>query len=554
MKKNKFNITSLATLLFVALFSFALTACHDDDNGGGQPEITGVKILSSDTINYNYDQYYEKAGAGTMLAIMGNNLSGVVKVYINDQEVSFNSTMNTDHNLIVTVPTEENGFKLSAFDSSIPDEIRVETTHGTAVYSFKITAPGPQLQRIQAVYPRQAGDELLLHGLNLVDIKKIYVTDVMAAQLDTTTWTEVPGNKVEFKTYKDVKQDHQLNSETKSYQTTSIVSATMPEAVPDSGALVVECAAGTTYVPYYRVPGKPAIFSCSNDMPQIGETLVLTGRDFVQVESVELGDVKLTSDEFTVSESEDSIYIPFTRKPSEGAATVLKVTTPGGVATSDRFYDRSTILTTFDFDEAIDNGWTPNAEYIDGGNEDGRFAQIKYTDYGSNWWGIMVFFRKDWSGNKFSFSDNIPATATADELYLAYNVYDNNSCYGNFGGKNTTAMLKYDIFPDGDSFVTWPNQGDGFGWGTEEGAGYAEGVIVYDHPVLGDVNDKAYKQKWYRAVVSLNNFSCYKGMNFAAIKATGLNQFRIQAYNPNSFGGDVDIKLDNIRIIYIPKK
>ena len=121
--KNKINSMSLMLLFLLGILSSGLVACSDKDSGGGQPEITGVKILSSDTLNYSYDKYYTKAGPGTMLAIMGNNLGGALKVFVNGQELSFNTTMNTDHSIIITVPTEEKGFKLSSFDSSIPDEM-----------------------------------------------------------------------------------------------------------------------------------------------------------------------------------------------------------------------------------------------------------------------------------------------------------------------------------------------------------------------------------------------------------------------------------------------
>src|SRR3712207_4739567 len=105
MKKNKLNIMSLWTLLVMTVFSFTFAACSDDDSAGGTPEITGVKILSSDTTTYSYDEYYTKAGAGSMIAVMGNNLGEVLHAYINDQEVSFNSTMNTAHSIILTVPS-----------------------------------------------------------------------------------------------------------------------------------------------------------------------------------------------------------------------------------------------------------------------------------------------------------------------------------------------------------------------------------------------------------------------------------------------------------------
>jgi hypothetical protein len=39
-------------------------------------------------------------------------------------------------------------------------------------------------------------------------------------------------------------------------------------------------------VAFYKRPGKPVITSISSDMPEISEDLVITGSEFVQVESI----------------------------------------------------------------------------------------------------------------------------------------------------------------------------------------------------------------------------------------------------------------------------
>ncbi len=531
---------SLLALFLLAMLSVTFTSCKESEEGYGTPEITGVRSCDP----AKADSLFDKASCGSVLAIIGNNLSDVRAVYINDQSVSFNSTMNTSHSLIVTVPKEENGFKLSAFDSNLKDEIRVETSHGTAVYQFKILAPSPVMQRIAASYPRSAGDVMRIYGYNLVDIKKVYLTDVTGDALDSTAWVgEVPGNHIACK-YSVVKSDHAINPDNQAYRTTSVIDVTVPEGAPEHGALVIECASGTVYLNFNRLPGKPVVFTCSNDMPEIGETLVLTGRDFTQIDQITYGDVtlKLADGDYTVAESEDSIFIPFKTKPSaEGYNMVLTVTNPAGSATVDRFYDYSTILTTFDGD-ATDNGWGPNASYVDAGNADGKYAHINVATEYQQWWGTMIYFRKDWNGNSFSFSDNIPATATADELYFTMNVYDasdyNN---GSFWG-----YLRYMIQPLGDAEIQYDN----FGW-----KDYSEGIGNFpDGPVLQDVNGKNYKNKWYRAIVPLSKFSCYTGKSFSDIKTTGLNQFRIQSINQSTSSGKIDVKFDNIRVIYIPKK
>lgn len=533
-------------MLFLAVMSITFTSCKDDEEGYGTPEITGIRACDPEKA----DSLFDKAGCGSVIAVMGNNLSDVRKVYINDQSVSFNSTMNTSHSLIVTIPTEEKGFKLSAFDSSLKDEIRIETSHGTAVYQFKVLAPYPTLSRIAALYPRNAGDVMAVYGYNLVDIQKVYLTDVTGDALDTTVWdkSNVPGNHVECE-YKTVKTDHAINPDNQAYRTTSIVDVTVPQGAPEHGALVFECAAGTVYLNFNHLPGKPVITSCSNDMPEIGETLVLTGRDFTQIDQITYGDVTLkeADGDYTVAESEDSIYIPFKKKPSvDGNNMVLTVTNPAGSATVERFYDYGTILTTFDNDDATDNGWGPNASYEDAGNADGKYAHINVATEYQQWWGTMVYFRKDWNGNSFSFSDNIPASATADELYLTMNVYD----AGDYNNGAFWGYLRYMIQPLGDV----ENQYDNFGW-AEGGYDSNPQVGKYpDGPVLQDINGKNYKNKWYRAVVPLGKFGCYAGKSFSDIKTTGLNQFRIQSINQSTTSGKIDVKLDNIRVIYIPSK
>lgn len=528
-------------LLFTALIttqSLLFTSCSDSDSSsGGVPEITGVRSCDP----AKADSLFTKASCGQIIAVIGNNLGSALKVYINDQEAYFNPTMNTDHSIVVNVPTEKNGFKLTAFDSSLKDEIRVETTHGSCTYSFKITAGYPSISRIAADYPRETGDEINLYGINLTDIEKAYFTDLTAAHLDTTKWTEIGGTHVDIPNLETVVKNRVLNAMTNSYETISQLKFTMPEVPYSEGSIVLECAGGKAYVPYFKTPGVPELFSVSTDMPQIGETLILTGREFVQVNSVKYGDVTLTENEFSVSESQDTIYVAFQKKPSQGSGTTLTVTTPGGSVSTDGFYDYTTILTTFDGD-ATDNGWGPNASYENSGTADGVFAHINVPEEAQQWWGVMVYFRKDWSGNSFPLSDNIPATATADEVYFAVNVYS-ESDYNNgaFWG-----YIRYMFQPIGDAENQYDND---FEW-----EDYDAQVGKFGRTVLGDINGLAPTGKWYRHVLPLSCFACYKGKNYAEIQATGLNQFRLQSINQSTTRGKVDVKFDNARVIYIPKK
>ena len=61
----------------------------------------------------------------------------------------------------------------------------------------------------------------------------------------------------------------------------------------------------------------------------------------------------------------------------------------------------------------------------------------------------MCYFRKDWNGNSFSLPgfDKIPASTPTDEVYLAMEVWDNNT---DFGGAQYP-FLHYQIQTKGDA-------------------------------------------------------------------------------------------------------
>ena len=549
MKSNHSNYRySLLFMALLALVTCTLISCKDDEEGMGTPQITAVRSCDP----AKADSTFTKAGTGSLIAIIGNNLSKVQKVFINDQEVYFNPTMNTDHSVIVTIPSEDDGFELTAFNSELKDEIRVETTHGTAVYSFKITAPYPSISRVQGTYPRETGDVLQVYGLNLVDIEKVYFTDLSAEQLDTTVWETVGGTHVEAAKVETIVKDHYLNSRTQAYETTSQLGVTIPQLPYDKGTLVIECAAGTTYIAFSVLPGQPIIFDISSDMPVPGEEVTITGRDFVQVESVTYSGVTIPAKDLRVAESEDEItfVVPSVPKDDESDGK-LYVHTPGGSG-SVMFFEYSCRLTNFDGD-ATDNGWGPNCTFEKANGDDppvtgdGKFAHLFVEEEAQQWWGQMIYFRKGWDGNKFPLPsyDIIPATASTNEVYLAMEVYNNESDYNN---GTFTGYLRYFIQYDSEDPVETVNQYDPFFWDD-----YDAHTFGFTTPVLGDINGESPIGKWYRHVLPLSVFGQYQGKTYKDVVDNGINQFRIQSINQWTTRGYIDVYVDNVRIFYKKK-
>ena len=168
----------------------------------------------------------------------------------------------------------------------------------------------------------------------------------------------------------------------------------------------------------------------------------------------------------------------------------------------------------------------------------------------------MIYFRKDWNGNKFPLPsfDVIPADASTDNIYLAMEVFNNESSLNN---GTYTGYLRYFLQYDNEDPVPenndagqpnppeTVNQYDTFRW-----IDYAAATFANDRPVLADINDEAPVGKWYRAVVPLSKFGKYRGKNYQFVVENGINQLRIQYINQGIVRGDIDVYIDNIRIFY----
>lgn len=557
-QKNQYIWTWLLTVV-LGISSFTLSSCSDSDgSGGGQPVITGVRT----TDPAKADSLFTKASAGSKIVIIGENLNDAHHVYINGQSVSVNSTLNTDHSIIVNIPTEINGFKLTAFDKGTvdnpyTDEIRVETSHGTATYAFKVTAPYPSITRSQCRYPRSPGDILAVYGKNLVDIEKAYITSMTPEEI-TAAGGVVGGTKVEANV-KTILMDHHLNKNSTAYETDSELALTIPSLSFSQGSLVIECAAGTVYVPFSLYLQPPTILEgaegLNTDMPVLGETVTLRGTEFIQVDAIKYGDVTLTPDEFTVADTEDEVSFVFTKKPSRGSEPYITVVTGGGEAKVS-FFNYTTLLTDFD-DSVITEDWGGGPKIIkttaDGMNPpftgDGVFAHWLIENEGSQWWGTQINFIHDWGDDQFYLPDFdvIPADARADEVYLAMEVYNNNSDYDRV--ENYAGFLRYMMQSLSSGECDWNNQYDS----PDNWIDYNAGIANFKERRLADINGEAPTGKWYRHVMSLSHFSCYEGMTYADIKSAGLKRIRMMQINPGNNKGTVDFCMDNVRLIYVKK-
>jgi len=98
---NKIENIRLLAFLMAFCSLFVIASCQDDE-GGDVPVIHYLRVTDPALA----DSTFTDVNPGTMIAVIGENLYGVQKVFINDQEVSFNANLGTSTSLIITVPAE----------------------------------------------------------------------------------------------------------------------------------------------------------------------------------------------------------------------------------------------------------------------------------------------------------------------------------------------------------------------------------------------------------------------------------------------------------------
>lgn len=212
--KKIMKIYILNILTFLTIFSFS--SCSDDDNGknggGGTPMVRYVRPCDA-TIS---DSLLVGAYLGERIAIIGENLTNVNKIYFNDQKAKLNPNFVTDNAIIITIP--------SGIPSEKKDLIKLYTNNDSCYYSFETKVPAPtgksmtceyvadgEIAYIQGLYfvhenanplrvtfPGDIDGEIISH-----DVNNIAVRVPQGAQSGPLTITSVYGSKESYFNFRD---------------------------------------------------------------------------------------------------------------------------------------------------------------------------------------------------------------------------------------------------------------------------------------------------------------------------------------------------------------
>lgn len=314
MKYIHFPFVLLTILLACNLF----TACNDDEDNG-IPIIRHIRLVDPEKA----DSTFTDVNLGTMIVVIGENLTDVKKVFINDQQVSFNSNYGTSANLILTVPSD---LKLIGANPELKGELRIETSHGIATYSMHVLSPAPYITRIATTFPVETGTPLRIVGGNFYEIQRVYFTTAEDDITDAPVSVEV----TEYTVSKDFDE----------------ISFNAPANLIDKGSLVVECYTAATFTPFRRTALPPSISKVSSMMPITGTTVTVLGQNFMNIASITMGNRSVDLSTVTVSEANDMLTFTMPRTP-HGTCT-LAITTMGGTAEVIGFYPLENVVLNYD--------------------------------------------------------------------------------------------------------------------------------------------------------------------------------------------------------------
>ena len=352
--------------LLAILTLSTVASCKDDDGGNNLPVIHYLRL----TDPVLADSTFTDVEPGTMLAVIGENLDGVIEVYINNQKISFNSTYSTPTSLIITVPYDED-FKLTSTNPELQAELRIVTNHGTATFPMHVLSPGPNIFFVSAFYPIEPGDEVTLMGQNFYEIKRIYFSkDSVEVTMPIT--------------------DYQVSND---YEQ---ITFNMPDKLKEGGYIFVDCYTDEASIEFAPTGPKPAITGISSTMPMPGTEVTIVGKNFINVSNVNInGEFDIPKEDLEVSEAMNAITFTMPE-----AHIVL------------------------DFDNRGSRSWGDNSDTwtTDGTTDpfiaDGNYSGIKGTISANNsWWGQIVT-STFWPGN-----DIIPDNTPISELELQFECY-----------------------------------------------------------------------------------------------------------------------------------
>ena len=187
MKTTKY-IKDLA-LLATFFTGVAMTSCEDEPDkyeiAEGLPTVHYVRLPDPAVA----DSLITGASLSNTVCIVGDNLRSVYELYFNDQKAILNTSLMTDHTIIVDVP--------STIPSVVTDKMYlVNINKDTVTYDFSTIVPAPEITSMTNEYATP-GTEVTISGNYFIDDPNEPLTITMG-NVSVAEITNISQNAVSF--------------------------------------------------------------------------------------------------------------------------------------------------------------------------------------------------------------------------------------------------------------------------------------------------------------------------------------------------------------------
>lgn len=165
--KIKTYIKGLAAV-FALLVVGGLVSCDDYPDKfeltSGTPTVNYIRLpyLSQ------ADSLIDEASLGTVICLVGDNLTSIKELIFNDQSAQLNTSYITSHTLIVQIPDD--------IPDLVSDKIYMVTSgNDTVTYDFHVVVPAPAVNSMSCEFAK-AGEEVTIYGSYFVDDPNVPLT------------------------------------------------------------------------------------------------------------------------------------------------------------------------------------------------------------------------------------------------------------------------------------------------------------------------------------------------------------------------------------------
>ena len=182
---NRFFVAAM-----IAALSFVMAGCEDEPNkyevASGLPTVKYVRMTTPSAS----DSLIDGAYMSSTICLVGDNLRSIYELYFNDQKAILNTSLMTDHTVIVNVPR--------TIPTDVSNKIYMVNQHSdTVAYDFKVLVPSPVVRSMSNEYAKP-GSTATIYGDYLLDDANVPLEISFPGNVAVTEFLSITKTAVRF--------------------------------------------------------------------------------------------------------------------------------------------------------------------------------------------------------------------------------------------------------------------------------------------------------------------------------------------------------------------